>query len=211
MKNLLIIGLLSSMLSSCWMSQKSCEKEYLSNQQTQYDAVIVPGIPFDGNQWDRVMWMRVNWSVFLYQKGITKNIIFSGAATYNEYVEARVMAAYAEKLGVPKEHIFLEERAEHSTENLYYGSMIAKKAGFKKIALASDPFQSKMLRKFNRKYVGADFIPAVFDTLNQFTFESPQIDINDSLKKENFVSIKEREGFFKRFKGTLGKNIDEIK
>ena len=42
-----------------------------------YDAVIVPGIPFHNMEWDWLMKMRVYWSVYLYNEGITKNIIFS--------------------------------------------------------------------------------------------------------------------------------------
>jgi hypothetical protein len=36
----------------------------------------------------------------------------------------------------------------------------------------------------------------------------PQIDFSLAFDS-NFVSIMEREGFWKRFKGTLGKNINE--
>jgi len=207
MRNIIWICILSLILSSCWMTQKSCVKEYTANQDKQYDAVIVPGIPFDGNHWDRVMWMRVNWAVHLYKSGITKNIIFSGAATYTKYIEARVMAQYAIALGVPKENIFTEELAEHSTENLYYGKVLANRSGLKKIALASDPFQEKMLKSFNRKYTGADLLPVIFDTINTTEYTEMKIEISEQLVNPNFVSIKEKEGFFKRFKGTLGKSI----
>src|SRR3954467_5260266 len=91
-----------------------------------YDAVIVPGIPCDGGKWNFIMKWRVSWSVFLYKKGIAKNIVYSGGAVYTPYTEALIMAEYAEKMGVPKEHIFTEVCAEHSTENLYYSWQLAK-------------------------------------------------------------------------------------
>lgn len=195
------------MLNACWMSQNKCKKLYNHNQTNSYDAVIVPGIPYDGKNWDRVMWMRVNWAVFLYQKGVTKNIIFSGSATYTKYIEAKIMAEFAVKLGVPREHILTECNAEHSTENVYYSAELAHKYKLKKLAIATDPFQTKMLKSFNKRYVKADYLPAIFDTLNKIPFDSMSVELNDSLIQDNFVSIKEREGFFKRLGGTMGKHI----
>ena len=57
----------------------------------QYDAVIVPGVPFNEPSWDKPMLMRVVWAVHLYKRGITKNIIMSGSAVYTPYVEAKIM------------------------------------------------------------------------------------------------------------------------
>ena len=94
------------------------------------DVIIVPGVQYAGNKWSMVMKWRVYWSAWLYKKGLAKNIIYSGGAVYSPYTEAKIMAMYAEKLGVPAEHIFLETKAEHSTENLYYSFQLAKQKGF---------------------------------------------------------------------------------
>jgi hypothetical protein len=82
---------------------------------------------------------------------------------------------------------------------------------FEKIALATDPFQAKMLTRFTRKKVSKDvaIIPIDFKilkTLEPTMVDMPKIDIDKSVAK-NFVSIKEREGFFKRLRGTSGKNL----
>ncbi len=100
-------------------------------------------IQFENGKWDRVMMGRIYWAKFLYEKGIAKNIIFSGSAVYSPYYEAEIMRLYAIELGIPKENIFAETKAEHSTENAYYSYKYGKKLGFNKMALASDPFQSK--------------------------------------------------------------------
>lgn len=211
MKKIFIALLIIPLLNACWVSQNKCKKLYQTNESKVYDAVIVPGIPYDGKSWDRVMWMRVNWAVLMYKKGLTKNIIFSGSATYTKYIEAKVMAEFAVKLGVPKEHILTECKAEHSTENVYYSAELAHQNNLKKLAIATDPFQTKMLKSFNKRYVKADYLPAIFDTLNKIPFDSLSVELNDSLIQNNFKSIKEREGFFKRFKGTLGNNIKHKK
>ena len=84
---------------------------------------------------------RVLWSKFLIDKGYANNVIYSGSAVYSPFVESKIMALYGKELGIPEQNIFTEEKAEHSTENLFYSYEIAKQMGFIKIALATDPFQ----------------------------------------------------------------------
>jgi uncharacterized SAM-binding protein YcdF (DUF218 family) len=186
-------------------SAKKLNRKNLS--YAPYDAIIVPGVPFDGEHWSRTMQARVHWSVYLYKKGYAKNIIYSGSAVYTKYEEAKIMALYAEQLGVPKHHIFLDPRAEHSTENVYYSYRVAKAQGFSKLALATDPFQSRSLRKFIKKF---DFpiksVPIVFDTLKILDVHEPKIDPTPAIRA-NFVSIVERESKMKRLRGTFGQNI----
>ena len=83
--------------------------------------------------------------------------------------------------------------------------------GFNKIALASDPFQTKLLRKFARKKISEEieFIPFVNDTLKalESSMVDPEIDYKKAFKQD-FKSIKERQSFWKRLRGTMGKNID---
>ena len=177
-----------------------------------YDIIIVPGVPLEGEIWEDMMKRRVYWSKYLYDKGIAKNIMYSGSSVYTPYYEAKVMALFAEALGIPKEHIFTETKAEHSTENVYYSYKKAKQLGFKRIALASDPFQTKLLRKFTRKKVSAEvgLIPIVHDTLRSMESQmtDPKLDFS-SAYNHDFVSIMERETFWERFRGTRGLRLDE--
>ena len=94
---------------------------------------------------------RVYWAKFLFDKGIAKNIMFSGSSVYSPYYESIIMSMYAEAIGIPKENIFIETKAEHTTENVYYSYKKALELGFKNIAVASDPFQTKMVSRFTRK------------------------------------------------------------
>ncbi len=173
--------------------------------------IVVPGFPLEDGKWSATMKDRVFWSKFLYEKGIARNVMYSGSAVYSPYREAEIMAMYGEKLGIPKENIYTEIKAEHSTENIYYSFKKAKKLGFSTIALASDPFQTKMLRRFTRKIVSKDvaFIPIVYDTIQPLDagIPDPVIDFEKAYVND-FKSITEKEGLFKRLRGTRGLDID---
>jgi len=205
--------LIAATLSSCAFSKRTCVKYFDKASAKTYDIIIVPGVPLDVDslQWSKIMKARVYWSKYLFDKGIAKNIMYSGGAVHTPYYEAMIMAMYAEAIGIPKENIFIEIKAEHSTENVYYSYKKSKKAGFKTIALATDPFQSKQLHKFTHKLdPSIDLIPIVFDTLKTLepSMINPTIEYKQAFK-ENFISLEQREGFWKRTRGTFGKNIDK--
>jgi len=151
--------------------------------------------------------MRIHWAKYLYSKGYTRNVIFSGSAVATPYVESKLMALYGEALGIPKENIFIEQKAEHSVENVYYSYRMAKEMGFTKIALASDPFQSSYMGKFIRKFeLPVALLPTVIDTLKVLNLYEPKINPESALKKD-FVKLSDRENLYQRLKGTMGKYI----
>lgn len=198
-------------LNACSFSAKTTERYLQKAKSESYDMIAVPGVPFRETGWDSTMKARVYWSKYLFDKGIAKNIMYSGSSVSSAYYEGQIMAMYAIAIGIPKEHVFTEIKAEHSTENLYYVYLKAKKLGFTHIALATDPFQAKQLKRFARvkisKHVG--IIPIVFDTLRslQPTMINPEIDYIQAYNKD-FVPLASRESFWKRLRGTRGKNIN---
>ena len=200
--------------TSCYYSRKATKKLLQQASTKTYDVIIVPGVPFESGGWSRTMMGRIYWAKYLYDRGIAKNIIFSGGAVYTPYYEGIVMAEYAKALGVPATHVFAETKAEHSTQNVYFSYQLAQQKGFTTAGLASDPFQTRNLRGFARRKLSRDIamLPFVTDTLKVIepTMQQPKI---DSMKAfaPNFVSIKEREGFFKRLKGTLGLGMKSLK
>jgi len=191
--------------------QKGAKKTYNQavNKSLTFDAIIVPGMPFQNKSWDSAMKARILWSWILYKNGMAKNIIYSGGAVYTPYIESEIMGLYARQLGVPAEHIFCDTQARHSTENIYYSYLLAKKCGFKTIALATDPFQSFMLKSFTRKRFSTPIyhIPFVTDSLNLYNHINPQIN-PENARVANFESIKSKESFWKRIRGTMGSGID---
>lgn len=208
-KRIILIGVILTFLNSCFVFQPKLEKltQRAFQAHAQFDAIIVPGVPFNEPSWDATMQMRVLWSVHLYHQGKTKNIIMSGASVYSPYVEAQIMKLYAIALGVPEKNILVEDKAEHSTENLWYSYKLAKKHGLLSIALATDPFQTRMTYRFGKKRLrDLHFIPVIFDTLVKLPHPNPMINYKP-LKIENFTPITEKQSWWHRTKGTWGLNI----
>jgi hypothetical protein len=213
MKKMNRLGLLSLFAGlivtvSCSSPLKSYQKAV---QKAPFDVIIVPGIPFEHGTWEsNIMKERILWSYFLYAKGITRNVIYSGSAVYTPYVEGKIMAMYAVALEIPREHVFSETNAEHSTENLVYGYRMAKSKGFEKIAVATDPGQTAALRSFAWDLgLPVTFIPVVQDSLNTMKVDtSLRIDPSPAFVT-GFIPLPEREDILKRTFGTMGLEIKD--
>lgn len=172
-----------------------------------YDAIIVPGIPYQDKQTALIFKARILWAKYLFDNGSTDNIIFSGNAVYDQYVEGKVMKLYADSLHIPYEHTFSETKAEHSTENVYYSMLLAQQLGFKKIAVATDHFQAILIKKFMKKNCPDVELELIdYEKIDLVLSFWPQIDPASTIAND-FVALPEREGSIKRFGGTLGKHI----
>lgn len=202
-----LILFFSILCFSC-LKQSAGKSLRINTKNKPYDAIIVPGYPFQESAWHEIMKIRVYWSRYLYETGYASNVIYSGAAVYSPYVESKIMKAYGIALGIPKNSIFVDTMAKHSTENLYYSYQLAKRLGFKKIALATDPFQNAPLVRFAKANdIDVDFLPIVFDTLRLIDKPDPGINYS-AARVEDFVALPDRLGFFERLRGTMGKNIE---
>ncbi len=201
----IVIALLLTYCSFRKFAKDSYEE---AKRNKPYDVIIVPGVPYEKENTTSVMKMRILWAKHLYDSGYTHNIIFSGSSVYTHFVEGTAMKVIADSLGIPPQHTFAETKAEHSTENVYYSWKMAKELGFQKIALATDPFQARMLDGFAEKYCpGVTCIALVPGILNMEQ-SLPTVDTTSFFNKE-FISIKKRESFWQRFQGTRGKRVKE--
>lgn len=129
------------LLSACSLATKVEKTSARNIAKGPYDAIIVPGYPYRDAKYPELFISRIHFAKELYDKGITKNIIFSGAAVHTPYIEGTLMKTFADSLGVNPNHTFAEVEAEHSNQNASFGYRMAKRLGFKKVAIASDPFQ----------------------------------------------------------------------
>lgn len=207
-----IVLALGAVLTHCSV-KRYAQKAYDSAiKQVPFDAIIVPGVPYENENTTRVMTMRLYWAKLLYDSGYTHNIIFSGSAVYTPYIESVIMKTMADSLGIPSDHTFSETRAEHSTENVYYSWKLAESMGFQKVALATDPYQSRLLKNFMRRYCPKVMaMPIIFGKIDIDNRTLPAIDTSSAFVSE-FVSITKRESFWQRFRGTMGKRVkDEVK
>lgn len=172
-----------------------------------YDAIIIPGYPFnpDGKM-NAIYKMRLHWAYELYSSGMAKNIITSGGAVHSPYVEAKIFALYLEEMGVDPQHLIIEDRAEHSLENVFYAQEMAKELGFENVAVATDLFQSGMIQILGRKHnLNVDFLPAKIGFIISKKWKSftGEIDYCEAYVEE-FSPLKERETKEERMNGTRG-------
>jgi uncharacterized SAM-binding protein YcdF (DUF218 family) len=157
-----------------------------------YDALIVPGFPDSNGRWNRVIKARVYWSRVLFDKGIARHIIYSGAAVQTPYVEGELMSLYARAIGVPAAAVFTETNALHSCENLYYSYRLAQQLGFTKVAVVSDPFQTTRLREVAREFdLPLTFLPVDFVELFWTPQTNPLIDPRPAYVPD-FVPLEQR-------------------
>ncbi len=205
-RGILFLIMILLLASSCRSPLASYRKAL---SRAPYDVIIVPGIPYHDQNWEsNVMKTRVLWSYFLYSRGIARNVIYSGNAVYSPYVEGKIMAYFAIALGIPAASVFSETTAEHSTENLVYSCRMAKKLGFKKIAVATDPYQSAFLKTYAWDCgLDVEFIPAIYDSLKTVK-PGVMVKIDPAPAFiDNFIPLPERENFLVRMLGTMGMDI----
>jgi len=170
-----------------------------------YDVIIVPGFPHDSGTVNGILNERIKWTNYLYKNGYAKNIIFSGSAVHTPYIEAKIMRLLALQSGIKDENIFIETKAEHTTENLYYSCVLADELGFKTIGFATEPAQSSFMKPFRRKFkLKLDFVPVVTDSINSIPLKP--ID-ESSAFVSNFIPLKKREGALKSLLGTKGQRV----
>ncbi len=191
-------------------SSSKSQEHYIEQvkELKHYDVIIVPGVPYKDPTLEIVLKARILWAKYLFDNNIARNIIFSGAAVYNPYIEGVVMRIYADSLHIPSSHTFSETRAEHSTENIYYSLLMARQLGFKKIAVATDRYQAIVIKKFMGKNCpDVEMALIEYKKIDLITAPWPEIDPSSACV-DNFISLTMRESPIKRFMGTLGKNIN---
>ena len=194
--------------SGCYSVAKVRATKYsIAQEKKPYDLLIVPGYPFVPEEgWTETIKSRLLWSVYLMKNGFAKKVMYSGSANYTPYQEGPLMALAAEKLGIPKEDILIEDKAEHTSENVYYGNLIAQEKGWTKIAVSTDIMQSLRLKEF-QKYSRIDFdvIPMIPDSL---TLSQPIPEIEYStVFVEDFVPLRDRKKGLKFFHDSGGRHL----
>ena len=86
---------------------------------------------------------------------------------------------------------------------------MAHKLGFRSVALATDPFQTTMTNSFRRKHFkDMPAIPVQFSIIDSIDMRDPEVTF-EGMEVVHFEPLPEREGFFRRLRGTMGKNIKD--
>jgi uncharacterized SAM-binding protein YcdF (DUF218 family) len=89
---------------------------------------------------------RVEAGIAVYQQQQCRQIIFSGGAAQNKYVEGQTMAAYARTLGVQESAIAVEPNAHTTWENL--GCSAAYLETAERVFLVSDSLHAHRAKRY---------------------------------------------------------------
>ncbi len=165
--------------SSCSLQKLVEKRNAKSFAKAPYDVIIVPGYPYQAESHPELFNIRMYWAKSLYERGIAKNIIFSGAAVHTSFVEGKLMKQFADNLGIPPANTYAENEARHSNQNLVKGKRMAKKLGFKKIAVATDPFQFSYMTMLADIFTpGMSLLTFPTDSMGVFYQPLPEIDLS---------------------------------
>jgi len=106
-----------------------------------FDTIVVLGTParLDGTPSPEQR-ERVLEGVREYKAGVAPHIIMTGGPAHNSFVEAHVMAQFAETQGVPASDIFEEPQAQNTIQNIYYSSRIMHQHGWLSAEVVSSPY-----------------------------------------------------------------------
>lgn len=200
MKKIVTGGLLLVALVALLMSLAPSREESLTKlvtrlnakhlKQAPYDVIIVPGYPHRSATYPELFTTRLFYAKELYESGVAKHIIFSGASVHTPYEEGKIMKEFSKALGIPAEKTFVEPEALHSWQNVKYGKRLAKKLGFKKIAVATDPFQLSYMRLLAPGMPILSFTPDT-PSMRRYMQPLPEVDESKAYIKD-FVPLKER-------------------
>ena len=123
---------------------------------THFDTIIVLGFPAnpDGTPSPEER-ARVLEGIREYRAGVAPRLILTGGAAHNQFVEAQVMARFAETQGVPAADIFEEGQAQNTIQNIFYSAEIMHAHGWASAEVVSSRYHlgraALILASFNRR------------------------------------------------------------
>lgn len=106
-----------------------------------FDTIIVLGNPanLDGTPSPEQR-ERVLEGIREYRAGVAPRLIMTGGAAHNQFIEAHIMALFAESQGVPASDILEEGQAQNTIQNIYYSSRIMHAQGWSSAEVVSSPY-----------------------------------------------------------------------
>ena len=124
---------------------------------THFDTLIVLGYPAnpDGSPSPEQR-ERVLEAVREYKAGVAPNIIMSGGAAHNQFIEAHTMISLAIGQGVPISALFGESHSQNTIQNIFYSASIMRQRNWRSAEIVSSPDHlhraAMILVAFNRQY-----------------------------------------------------------
>jgi len=130
-----------------------------NTQASRFDAIVVLGTPATkAGEPSPEQRERVLEGVREYRAGVAPRLIMTGGAAHNQFVEAEVMARFAESQGVPAKDILEEGQAQNTIQNIYYSATIMHQHGWSAAEVVSSPYHLEraalILNTFNIRQPG---------------------------------------------------------
>lgn len=117
------------------------------------DAILVLGHRLEGDQLTEVFKRRLEHAASLWLMGLAPRVIVSGGVTGKAtWSEAEVGRAWMLEHGVPDELVLVEDRSQHTLENLFNIREDLRTKGWSTLILVSDPLHLARSLAFSRGF-----------------------------------------------------------
>lgn len=132
---------------------------------------------------------RVEYASDLYKAGFAKQLIFSSGYMYH-FREPLIMQALAISLGVPKDAIILEDKANNTYTNILFTKAILDQHAWKSILLVSSPYHMRRVSFVIKK--SAPRLKVVFTPVPESIFYRHGVtqEGKKTLKQLNYAQLK---------------------
>jgi uncharacterized SAM-binding protein YcdF (DUF218 family) len=109
-------------------------------QQQKFDVILVLGNPAknDGSIAPTAR-ARVLEGIRQYRAGVAPQLLMTGGAVKNQFVEGQVMQQFAVSQGVPASAVFVEGQSRNTIQNAYYSYKIMQAHGWTSALVVSTP------------------------------------------------------------------------
>jgi len=113
----------------------------LSNTDSKhFDAIIVLGTPTqDDGTPSPEQRERVEEGVREFKAGVAQELIMTGGAAHNSFVEGESMKKLAGSEGVPAENVIVEGKAQDTIQNIYYSDQVLETHHWHTVEVVSSP------------------------------------------------------------------------
>ncbi|MDR6841872.1 uncharacterized SAM-binding protein YcdF (DUF218 family) [Pseudoxanthomonas sacheonensis] len=142
------------------------------DQAAPADVIIVLGAAAYDKNPSPVFKERIRHGIDLYQRGLAKQLIFTGGfGNGARFSESQVARSYALKRGVPPQAILIETESRTTRQNLQQAAALMKAHKFKRALIVSDPLHMARALRLARE-MGIDALGSSTPTSRFRSFET---------------------------------------
>jgi uncharacterized SAM-binding protein YcdF (DUF218 family) len=161
---LLVLWLVGVASYIVWVGQR--------DQAAPADVIIVLGAAAYDRNPSPVFKERIRHGIDLYQRGLAKQLIFTGGfGNGARYSESQVARSYALKRGVPSQAILIETESRTTRQNLQQAAALMQARQYRRALIVSDPLHMARALRLARE-MGIDALGSSTPTSRFRSFET---------------------------------------